>query len=286
MRDFPLKNLAYPVLLVTSIDGERWEPGSGFYFEHQDSLYLVTAKHVLEESNAEIVRYVRVISYAKDPNVSERFDHIIDLQEFRTSGFLLLHKHRDVAAIKLRIKRIDGLWHWILPVVREISNVQPNISSPVHIGSSSVRKYSDIYVGNEVYVYGFPISIGLDVKDAFFNPERPLLKKGVVAGLYRSPLDSEAYGTVILDCMVHRGNSGSPAIQVELIGLVEIQHPETQQKGITIQYKHHLIGIVTHFIPYQLDLYGEQEKSSRFKGLGNSGYAGVEPIDTVFELLS
>jgi len=46
-RDIPDNNLAYPVLLLSKTEADKIESGSGFFYNKENAVYLITARHVL-----------------------------------------------------------------------------------------------------------------------------------------------------------------------------------------------------------------------------------------------
>jgi hypothetical protein len=54
-RDIPDDNLAYPVLLISGIEGGKIYSGSGFYYIEGEALYFITARHNLFKETSEIV---------------------------------------------------------------------------------------------------------------------------------------------------------------------------------------------------------------------------------------
>ena len=124
------------------------------------------------------------------------------------------------------------------------------------VPSTNVKKYNEVLVGNQVFVFGYPVSIGIrDVPQ--LDLRHPLLRSGIVAGLNR------ATKAIVIDCAVYPGNSGGPVVQVE-------------HKGLPSYFE--VIGVVSQFVPFQ-------EMAGQFNRLlTNSGYAMVVPMDAVLEL--
>jgi hypothetical protein len=124
-------------------------------------------------------------------------------------------------------------------------------------------KYDQVLIGNDVFVLGFPTSIGEDNYPQF-DYEQPLVKKGIIAG------KNKYKRTLILDCIVHFGNSGGPVIEV------------LKENGIFNSYK--LIGIVTEFIPF-VETWTNNKTNSKNTTITNSNYSVVSPCDGIFDLL-
>ena len=148
-------------------------------------------------------------------------------------------------------------------MVKTVDGVNVQRSSPsgiLGVARDTVKQYDDVLVGNEIIVFGYPNSIGLQ-QIPQIDPLRPLLRKGIVAG--KNP----SLRTIIIDVPSFPGNSGGPVVQI-------IDHG--------FQKKFEVIGIVSQFVPFD---------NSRFNlNLGekitilNSEYSVLSPMDAVLEL--
>ena len=95
------------------------------------------------------------------------------------------------------------------------------------------------------------------------NYDRPLLRKGIVAGVnFRA-------GSIIIDAAVNEGYRGGPVIEVN-------------PTGVTAKPK--LIGIISRQLPYAEERLNQQSRHPLSKS-SNSGYAVVIPVDTILEVL-
>jgi hypothetical protein len=131
------------------------------------------------------------------------------------------------------------------------------------ISASLCNKFDDTLVGTDIYLFGFPSSIGI-AQMPQIDFTLPLLRKGIVAG---KNLNRRVY---VLDCPAYQGNSGGPVIGREPSGIGSINFP--------------LLGVVTEMVPYS-----ESWQNSRLgysnQTVSNSGYSIAEPIDTVLEMV-
>ena len=117
--------------------------------------------------------------------------------------------------------------------------------------SGYTQRSSDVLVGNEVYIFGYPTSLSISPE---IDIKKPLLRRGVVAG------KNETFKTIILDCPAFYGNSGGLVLEIEDTSITRTEY--------------RAIGIIIRFIPF-------------FKGwTENSGYSIAEPMDGLIELLS
>lgn len=251
--------LTIPVLIV-----HEKGTGSGVLLQLSNSVYLVTARHVLfsepEGTNPPTLlspsASVKAYSSAGSTNVSERMINL-DLIQLLHAGDVRFSTNRDVALVR-------------------IENCQPDDHSVVHalpgvIINQGISQYSeswlcrlaDVDVGADVYMFGYPTSLTAPIRE-MFDPTQPLLRKGIVAGINPSKQ------IIIVDCPSYQGNSGGPVIQVE--------HPSL---GVT-EYK--IIGLVSSFVPFQEEW---ENKTFRYSyvGISNSGYTVIVPIDVALEMV-
>jgi hypothetical protein len=174
----------------------------------------------------------------------------LDLKSLYEKNNLKYSDNSDIAIAKIfkvtdenQDGRIKG--KWLVPILSRKKNLQV-----IFLNESSVKKFSDVQVGNDVFMFGYPTSIS---RDPQLNIMKPLLRKGIVAG---KNIDLES---IILDCPAFYGNSGGLVIEVEETGM------------FTNKYRG--IGIVTSLIPFQK------------QWLENSGYSTVVPMDNVEDLI-
>jgi hypothetical protein len=140
----------------------------------------------------------------------------------------------------------------------------------IGVSAGDSFKLDDVIVGNDVFVFGYPNSIGLPGQ---LDPQRPLIRKGTVA-------DKDAgKGHIVIDCPLYKGNSGGLVIErrrLHNLFAADPADPIPAQTGA--------IGVATGFVPFI-----EQFQSLHFGTINtaweNSGYAIVTPIDRVLELI-
>jgi len=128
---------------------------------------------------------------------------------------------------------------------------------------SHLKMFDDVLTGNDVYLFGYPVSVGIKQMPQIEH-NRPLLRKGVVAGKNRKN------ETLILDCPTYYGNSGGPVAQAEPLG-----------SGNT---EFRIIGIVREFVPFQETWVNATHKLSHWE-ISNSGYSVVVPADRIVDLV-
>lgn len=260
MRSIPDDNLAFPVLVIVGTSS-----GSGFYLNAPDAMYLVTAKHALFDltTNNLLSNTAQLLSYCQDPSDKGSITFDLDLLKLHAAGNIYSHPDKDVAAIKvctMSPKNDKGLSELIIQDGASINNTSKGhiIGVPLNL----CKKIDDVLVSNQVFAFGYPVSIGIK-QNPQFDYKKPLLKNGIVAG------KNEESGTIILDCTVFPGNSGGPVIEIET-------------EGTNIAYR--TIGVVTQFIPMAETWENTTLKYSN-TNISNSGYSVIVSMDHVFDML-
>jgi hypothetical protein len=127
--------------------------------------------------------------------------------------------------------------------------------------TNDILSFSDVEAGGDLYIVGYPKSLGLQGK---FDPDRPLFRKGMVAG------KDKRYHRIIGDGAVYAGNSG---------GMVMELYIDNQGRP-----SGKLIGLVSEFIPYN-DFLADANGNIRSVDTKNSGYSVIVPADEILDLL-
>ncbi|MGC4098622.1 MAG: trypsin-like peptidase domain-containing protein [Nitrospira sp.] len=265
ISDIPDNNLAYPVL----IQREVTKGGSGFYLMMVNQIFLVTAKHVLfkptvnAETGAvhgeEIISPtpIKALSYGKGPEDSQINRFLLDLQTIQSNGNLKKHDERDVAIVRMGAVNADGNLELTAGIaLQEKSNSGFIVTTP-----ENLRTFKSVLISNEVYMFGFPLELGL-VPVGQYDYSKPLLRKGIVAG------KDVVTKTLMIDLPSYHGNSGGPVLEVESDGF---------------QKRFKIIGVLTQFVP---TLQKVEMNGASATLLNHSGYSIAEPIDVVLELIA
>jgi hypothetical protein len=121
--------------------------------------------------------------------------------------------------------------------------------------------FENVGISNTVYLFGYPSSLGMQAQ---LDKSRPLLRHGIVAGKTEN-------GRIVIDCPVYFGTSGG--LVVEKI------------KNDLSQSQYNGIGIAVEMIPFVEELWSRQFRVQTGSRYENSGYALVEPMDRIFELI-
>jgi len=249
MRKLPAQNLGTPVL----IQGKSNNIGSGFYVETSD-LMLVTAAHVLYDGKVLRSNVITLRSYGNDPadlspNVIEA-----DLSKLAAAGHIRSHGEHDVVVVRLGKK--GGGSQFNIDLFDGVHKISGSKSRIVSVPLTAVKRIKNVLVGNDVVVYGYPASIGMPYSNQF-NFDRPLIRKGLVAGIH------DSRSTIVLDCMLFPGNSGGPVIEL------------ASAEGTNF---FNIIGVIIEYIPVQY-------QAAIGTVNANSGYSVAAPMDAVIECI-
>jgi len=230
----------------------------------------VTTKHLLINQTAKgkplnlKARKALLQSYPQEEELNEPIYIQLLLPELRKNNYIKVHPDEDVLIIQIgkvyfnergqkKIRLVDG-------ADRVSKSGEGHDGSLVGAQLQGIKTFDEVSIGNDVFIFGYPSSIGIEDYPQI-DATRPLLRKGIVAG--KNPKKK----TIIIDAPVQQGNSGGPVIEVEADGLTKSQY--------------RIIGMISEYIP---------AKGKRLPFLGrqveNSGYSVVIPMDTVLDLMS
>ena len=259
IRAIPENNLAYPAL-ITIDNGVQ---GSGFFINNGKRFYFVTAKHVLQnELGKRHGNIATILCYPPELFSKGKIILEIDLSIQSAQNNIKVHPTHDVAVVEIGLvspKDND----YSISVYHGIRIKQMVGSGIMSLHIHSVTLFDNVLISNQVYVFGYPNSIGIrNIPQIDYDV--PLLRTGIIAGINRKS------GYIILDCPIYQGNSGGPVVQVE--------QTEIGKHIFTV------IGVISQFVPFT-EIW--ENKTNRYSNINisNSGYAVVTPIDKVLELI-
>ena len=260
----PIPYYQYPLEVIDPITTNAI--GSGFILQASNSVYLVTARHVLFESGTngwQLSRpQIEISAFTSLSETNEGHTVLaVDLQSLLKKSEVRFSTNRDVALARLE---------YCTPTNKNFQTYLPEVSVKTtnHVlcmcPETLMMKYPEVsFVGSDVFLVGFPASIGIPELPQI-DSTRPLLRKGIVAGL------NQSRRTIILDCPVYQGNSGGPVVTKEQVNANTWYFP--------------ILGIAVEWVPFR-DVW----ESKRFKytnqTLSNSGYAVVEPAEAILEMV-
>jgi len=249
--------LSYPVQITST--NRKDIAGSGFYLFHKTNLYFVTARHCLFAHNPEnvsdfplLTTNITLTSYPKGES-ELRYRYRVDLEKAFKNKYLKSRARDDVAVLQLGTG--DHKTGLLSHVAIYVDNGEP---PSIFDAKTPVKKFQEVPMGRDIYLFGFPSSLG--VTEAF-DPGTPLLRKGSISG--REKRDNR----IILDCTAFKGDSGSPVVGID-------------NDGTTV----FLIGVLTQTIPF-VQQWENREFDYKTRLLLNSGYSIAEPMDGVLDLM-
>lgn len=265
MRSIPEDNLVYSLLIKFDTGAQ----GSGFNIIKGNSLYYVTAKHVLFNNDGALHgKSAQIIGYSADTKDETPTIFQLDLEKLLNNNNIISHATHDVAVIRTgkvvgepneKNKRILTTQQSEGIIIKQSCKL-----GTVNTTDEFLLSFDDVMVGNDVLIYGYPSSIGT-VLGKQLDTDRPLLRKGVIAAKYGKS------GTIVLDCPVYYGNSGGPAVQIS--------------QPIVGSYNFNIIGVVSQFVPYE-DTWKNTRNGIENSSWTNSGYSIIVSIDKALELMT
>jgi hypothetical protein len=259
MRRIPDDNLAYPVLVVNGRS-----TGSGFFLNTSPATFLVSARHVLYDPDTSdfFAPEALLTSYPRNPADTSKNVFKLDLRLLESAGHLKSDPVQDLVTIRVGTAPADAMGGRMLSSTSGISVEQIAPSGILGVAETGIKLYREVSVANEVYLFGYPVSLGIPNMPQL-DYSRPLLRSGIVAG------KNETLRTIILDCAAYPGNSGGPVVEIE---------EEAGSRTLKV------IGVVTQFVPTMQNIVGALPVLG-LAALGNSGYSVVASIDEVLRLV-
>jgi hypothetical protein len=253
--------LRYPALVIIDNGGSA----SGFFMNYGENLYFITAKHVFfdQSGTGPVLKTANaaIFSYPIPVELTAPVGFSFDMAKLMSGGNVNVHPVKDIVVVRVTggVKEKKDF----VNLVEGVSKKEPFAGSIVAVPMSIVKRYGEIVPSNDVFIFGYPTSLGLK-KYEQISPDKPLLRKGIVAG------KNDKKRAILIDCPSYYGNSGGPCVEVEDTGAVGKRSS--------------LIGVVTEFVPFE-----EKWVNAKYglvnSQIENSGYSVVEPMDTVIELI-
>lgn len=247
--------------------------GSGFFISIENKVFFVTAKHVIinekinqakEIERTKIDSNIYIISYSQDVVKNKPDTLVIDFDKSSAANFLRYTLQKDIAMIYIgKIRPINDSTS-----IYEYQPFVQRLTKGTRINSfflDDITTFENINIGEDIVMAGYPKSLG-DASNNQYDFDRPLLRKGIIAGKAISILN------IIVDCPSYGGNSGGP---------VFVEETFVKENKVIKNYK--LIGLVKGFIPYNEVWYNQNYRYSNVE-INNSGFSEIVPIDFVISL--
>ena len=185
-----------PLLLttarVTTFHGaDQLTGASGFYFERDNRLYLVTSRHVLRDKlSRHFPDRVEIELHLNPDNVAESTGFSMLL--YRKSQSVWREESDRAGPVDVAVIEIDKA---ALP-----PNVAYRAFTPDHLAGG----YDRIEVGTPLLVVGFPLGF----HDTLHH--MPVARHAIIASSYGLRFQGEGY--FLTDGRTHRGMSGAPVV--------------------------------------------------------------------------
>ncbi len=188
----PVPSLFFTTAQVTTFVGtQELTHASGFFFEREDRLYLVTSRHVFQD-----------MATQHQPDRLE-VDLHLDAQDLTQSVRFSVPLYRVT----------DALWHQgrdasgdIDVAVIELERDQLPQSVVMHAFTAEhlTQSFAEVDVGESLLVVGFPLGF----HDA--RHHLPVVRHAVIASPYGVRFQGQGY--FLTDARTHRGISGAPVV--------------------------------------------------------------------------
>ena len=257
-------HLATPVLLKLSSGQEA----SGFYVNDSNCIFLVTARHVLFERGGTnlLAPTCTALSWTHDFSSSNHFLLQLHLTQQYADGELRRHPDRDLAVLRIgtMTNQLPSQFNFIKDR-RYVEWLQkPVPDSPlVALSLDMFQTFTNALISRDVFIFGYPSSLGIQQVPQLEH-DRPLLRKGILAG------KNYSRRMLVVDAPVFYGNSGGPVLEMD-----------TSTPGV---WRLKLLGTVSEFVPFEEDWLNLRH-GIRNVQISNSGYAVVEPVDALLEMI-
>ncbi len=226
---------------VSTFDGERPLTGaSGFFFERDERLYLVTSRHVvIDEPSKHYPSRIEVELHTDGSNLT------------RSIGLSVL-LYRDGKSI-WRQGRDDGGEIDVAVVELEREALPAGVTlccfTPDHLQGT----LDEVEVGSSLLVVGFPLGF----HDALHH--LPVVRQAAIASSFG--LRFQGQGFFLTDARTHRGTSGAPVVMREPAGCA--------QAGGPLPWK--LLGVHSS----RMDMGSRDLKEDESLGLNCAWYADI-----------
>jgi hypothetical protein len=125
-------------------------------------------------------KQISLLAYSNAPKEKEKNHFILDLDTLNASGEVKYHMTHDVAIVRIgQVLEPGGKKRAsFLPGVKVMEYAPSGI---LGVGSDTIKKIDEVLTANEIYVFGYPTSIGIR-ENPQIDYQKPLIRKGIVAG--------------------------------------------------------------------------------------------------------
>lgn len=187
-----IESLPLAVTRVTTLQGDRHlTNATGFFFERDGRLYLVTSRHVvLDEPSAHHPDRIEIELHVNPENLGDTVQFSIPLyQEGKSVWLEGTDSAGPVDVVALRLEK------GVLP-----ESMLYHVFTPEQL----FRKLSQVEIGAQVLIVGFP----LGVYDTLHR--LPVARRASIASSFG--IRFQGKGCFLTDGRLHRGTSGAPVV--------------------------------------------------------------------------
>ena len=177
--------------LATTLNGVEKTNATGFFFERDGRLYLVTARHVLRDEESGHHPDGLLIELHVDPG------NAVKVTRFSIPLFgnaMPLWREGSDSAGEVDVAVVE-LNRSALPATLSLA-----VFTPDHL----VSQYDEIEVGTSILIVGFPLGF----HDALHH--LPVARQAIIASSFGLRFQGEGY--FLTDARMHRGASGAPVV--------------------------------------------------------------------------
>jgi Trypsin-like peptidase domain len=189
------RTVVEPLLLAaprvsTFLGNQPLTHASGFFFEREERLYLVTSRHVLiDEPTKHLPDRIEIEAHADERDLSQSAVFSLLLYEHGRAAWAQASDSGgeiDVAAL-----RIDR---------RILGSYVPRAFTPEHLQ----QRLGEVEVGTPLLIVGFPLGF----HDVLHH--LPVARQAAVASSFGTRFQGQ--GLFLTDARTHRGSSGAPVV--------------------------------------------------------------------------
>ena len=190
-----VETLLLAVPRVSTFEGQRALTGaSGFFFERDERLYLVTSRHVLiDEPSRHFPDRIEIEMHVDEHDLSRSTVYSLLLYEHGKAAWSQAQDSGgdiDVAAIQIERQMLHGF--------------SPPAFTPDHLQ----EPLGDVEIGTPLLVVGFPLGFH-DGKHHL-----PVARQAAIASSFGTRFQGQ--GLFLTDARTHRGTSGAPVVMRSL----------------------------------------------------------------------
>ena len=175
----------------TTLNGAEKTKATGFFFERDGRLYLVTARHVLRDEGSGHHPDGLLIELHVDPGNAVKVTRF-SIPLFGNAMPLWREGSDTAGEVDVAVVELDRS---ALPATLSLA-----VFTPDHL----VSQYDEIEVGTSILIVGFPLGF----HDALHH--LPVARQAIIASSFGLRFQGEGY--FLTDARMHRGASGAPVV--------------------------------------------------------------------------